>query len=154
MNPLAMAERNLKYMNMSSPISTPNWKLRLRLWVGVLFLILGGADFFLIRFSFEKFNPAPMLIGLTVLTGLGTKLLLVGLWRRKSWSRSALSLILVMSIMAFSVLLFYVIGEKLPREPGMLRGVYMGMALQAVALWILGQAKSIRRVTHPLTCHS
>lgn len=136
---------------MSHPIAHPNWKLRARIWIGVLFLLLVGADYLLVMFSRNEFNPAPPLLGVAVMSALGTKLLLVGMWRRLSWTRYTLGVILVVSIIAFSGAMFFIIGGGMTRPPGMVRLALGGMGLQVLALIPLAKSRSIRRQMHPLT---
>jgi len=136
---------------MSTPIAHPNWKLRARIWICIMFLLLGGADYLLVRFSMNEFNPAPALLGVAVMGGLGTKLLLIGMWRRMSWTRYTLGLILVLSIMAFSGAMFYIIGGTMTRPDGMVRPGLAGIGLQALVLIPLAKSRSIRRQMHPLT---
>lgn len=116
-----------------------------------MFLLLGGADYLLVRFSMNEFNPAPALLGVAVMGGLGTKLLLIGMWRRMSWTRYTLGLILVLSIMAFSGAMFYIIGGTMTRPDGMVRPGLAGIGLQALVLIPLAKSRSIRRQMHPLT---
>ncbi|MCE9611594.1 MAG: hypothetical protein K8R23_15460 [Chthoniobacter sp.] len=136
---------------MSTPIAPPNWKLRARIWIFIMFLLLGGADYLLVKFSLNEFNPAPPLLGVAVMSGLCTKLLLVGMWRRMSWTRYTLGVILVVSITAFSAAMFFVIGGKMTRPDGMVRPGLAGIGLQALVLIPLAKSRSIRRQMHPLT---
>ncbi len=136
---------------MSNSVASPNWKLRARIWIFILFLLTGGADYLLLKFSYFDFNPFPPLAGVVILTGLCSKLLLIGMWRRISWTRYALGAILVVSIVAFSGTMFYVIGGNLDRSAGMTKPALQGMALQVLALIPLAKSRSIRRQMHPLT---
>ena len=134
-----------------TPMVPPNWKLRARLWIGAMFFMLGGADYLLLRFSFDPFNPAPMLIALAILGALGSKLLLVCLWRRLAWARYALATLLIVSIMAFGFGVIYIVGNHLPRSKGMLKNPVAGIALQALALVPLARSRSITKQMHPMT---
>ena len=139
--------------NMSSPAASPNWKLRARIWILILLLLTGGADYLLLKFSYAEFNPFPPLAGVAILSALCSKLLLIGMWRRISWTRYALGAMIVISIMAFSVAMFFIIGGNVPRPPGLTRPALAGMALQGLALLPLAKSRSIRRQMHPLTSH-
>ena len=134
-----------------TPHVPPNWKLRARIWISVLFLVTAGADYLLLVFSFNPFNPAPLLIGLAILSALGSKLLLICMWRRLSWSRYALATLLLFSIAGFMVVLFFVAGGNLPRPQGLLKKPIAGIALQALALVPLARSRSIRKQLHPMT---
>lgn len=134
-----------------TPLVPPNWKLRARLWIGVLFLLLAGADYMLLRFSYDPFNPIPLLTGLAILSALGSKVMLIGMWRRLPWARYALATLLVLSIAGFSMVLFYIAGGNLPRPQGLLKKPVLGIALQALALVPLARSRSIRRQMHPMT---
>ncbi len=134
-----------------TPLVPPNWKLRARLWIGVLFLLLAGADYLLLRFSYDPFNPIPLLTGLAILSALGTKMMLIGMWRRLPWARYALATLLVLSIAGFSMVLFYIAGGNMPRSQGLLKKPVLGIALQALALVPLARSRSIRRQMHPMT---
>ena len=141
-----------------TPHVPPNWKLRARLWIGVLFLLLSGADYLLLRFTYDRDNPmlsmtgmAPLLSALAVLGALGSKLLLICLWRRLSWARYALGVLLAASIVGFSMTLFVIVGGNLPRSKGLLKKPILAMALQALALVPLARSRSIRRQMHPMT---
>ena len=133
------------------PHVPPNWKLRARLWIGVLFLLLVGADYMLLRFSYDPFNPMPLLTGLAILSALGSKVMLIAMWLRKPWARYGLGTLLVLSIAGFSVVLFFILGGNLPRPQGLLKKAAVGMALQAVALVPLARSRSIRKQLHPMT---
>ncbi len=144
---------------MSQPPTSPNWKLRARIWVLVLFIVTAGADYLYISaakdlpeaFSFNEFNPLPILGGVVVMSALCSKLLLIGMWRRMSWTRYTLGTVLVISIIANSVMLFFIVGGKLPRQPGMVKKQLAGIALQVLALVPLAKSRSIRRQMHPMT---
>ena len=144
---------------MNDPIPTttwqphvpPNWKLRARLWIGALLVLLASADYLLLRFSYDPFNPLPLLSGLAVLGALGSKVLLVAMWLRKPWARYALGTLLVLSITGFSIVLFYITGGNLPRPQGLLKKPVVGIALQALALVPLARSRSIRKQLHPMT---
>ena len=133
------------------PMVPPNWKLRARLWIAVIFLMLGGADYLLLVFSFNPFNPVPLLIGLAILGALGSKLLLVCLWRRLAWARYALATLLIVSIMAFGFAVIDIVGNHSPRSEGLLKKTLAGIALQALALVPLARSRSIRKQMHPMT---
>ena len=134
-----------------TPHVPPNWKLRARLWICVLFLVLGAADYLLLVFCYNPFNPEPRLTALAILSALGSKLLLIGLWRRLSWARYALVTLLALSITGFSIAMFFIVGGSLPRPAGMLKKPLAGMALQALALVPLARSRSIRKQLHPMT---
>ena len=144
-----------------TPHSPPNWKLRARVWICVLFLLLSGADYLLLRFTFtenDRDNPmlsmtgmAPLLSALAVLGALGSKLLLVCLWRRLSWARYALGTLLALSIAGFAMALIFIASSNLPRSPGLLKKPLVAMALQSMALVPLARSRSIRRQMHPMT---
>lgn len=136
---------------MSDIVASPNWKLRSRIWICILFLLTSGAEYVLLKFSYFEFNPFPPLAGVVILTALCSKLLLIGMWRRVTWTRYALGTILVLSIMAFSVAMFYIIGGKVPRPAGMTKWALAGIAAQVLALIPLAWSRSIRRQLHPLT---
>lgn len=136
---------------MSDIVAPPNWKLRSRIWICLLFLLTSGAEGLLLKFSYFEFNPFPPLAGVVILTALCSKLLLIGMWRRISWTRYALGAILLVSIMAFSGAMFYIIGGNVPRPSGMTKPALAGMALQALALIPLAWSEAIRRQMHPLT---
>lgn len=136
---------------MSSIVASPNWKLRSRIWLCVIFLLTSGAEYLLLKFSYFEFNPFPPLAGVAILTALCSKLLLIGMWRRITWTRSALGTVLVLSIMAFSGAMFYVIGGNVPRPAGMTKPALAGIGLQVLALIPLGCSQAIRRQMHPLT---
>ena len=133
------------------PHVAPNWKLRARLWIGVLFFLTAGADYMLLRFSYDPFNPVPLLTGLAILGALGSKVMLIGMWLRQPWARYALGTLLVMSIAGFSMMLFYIAGGNLPRPQGLLKKPVVGIALQALALLPLARSRSIRKQLHPMT---
>ena len=141
-----------------TPHSPPNWKLRARLWICVLFLLLSAADYLLLRFTYDRDNPmlsmtglAPLISALAVLGALGSKLLLICLWRRLAWARYALGMLLAVSIVGFSMTLFFITGTNLPRSQGLLKKPVVAMILQAVALVPLARSRSIRRQMHPMT---
>ena len=90
-------------------------------------------------------------MGVVILTAMCSKLLLIGMWRRISWTRYALGAILLLSIVAFSGAMFYIIGGNVPRTDGMAKPALAGIALQVLALIPLGWSESIRRQLHPLT---
>lgn len=136
---------------MTHPHVPPNWKLRARLWVCVIFLLLCAADYALLRFSYDPFNPVPLITGLAILNALGTKLMLIGIWRRMAWARYALGTMLLLSISGFSIILFVMIGGDVPRPKGLTRKPMAGIALQALALIPLAKSRSIRRQMHPMT---
>lgn len=144
---------------MSLPPVKTNWKLRARLWICVLFFVTAGADYLYVdaskdlpeAFSFNQFNPLPILGGVVVMSALCSKLLLIGMWRRMSWTRYTLGTVLVLSIVANVVMLFYVVGGKLPRNQGMVKKQFGGIGLQVLALIPLAKSRSIRRQLHPLT---
>jgi hypothetical protein len=117
----------------------------------MLFLLTSGAEYLLLKFSRFEFNPFPPLMGVVILTAMCSKLLLIGMWRRISWTRYALGAILLVSIMAFSGAMFYIIGGNVPRPNGMTKPALAGMALQALALIPLAWSEAIRRQMHPLT---
>ena len=120
----------------------------------MLFLLTSGAEYLLLKFSYFEFNPFPPLAGVVILTALCSKLLLIGMWRRITWTRYALGAILVLSIMAFSGAMFYIIGGNVPRPSGMTKWALAGIAVQVLALIPLGWSRSIRRQLHPLTSRS
>ena len=141
-----------------TPHVPPNWKLRARIWICVLFLLLLGADYLLLRFTYDPGNPmvsmtgmAPLLNALAVLAALGSKLLLICLWRRLPWARYALGTLLSLSIAGFSMMLIVIVGTNLPRPQGLLKKPIVAMALQALALVPLARSRSIRRQMHPMT---
>ena len=136
---------------MTHPPVPPNWKLRARLWVCAIFLLLCGADYLFLRFTYDPFNPVPLLSGLTILSALGTKMMLIGIWRRMAWARYALGTMLVVSIMAFSIVLFVMIGGDVPRPKGLTKKPMAGIGLQVLALIPLARSRSIRRQMHPMT---
>ena len=136
---------------MSDIVAPPNWKLRSRIWICLLFLLTSGAEYLLLNFSRFEFNPFPPLMGVAILTAMCSKLLLIGMWRRISWTRYALGAILLLSIVAFSGAMFYIIGGNVPRTDGMAKPALAGIALQVLALIPLGWSESIRRQLHPLT---
>ena len=116
-----------------------------------MFLMLCAADYALWVFSSNPFNPWSPLIGVVVLSALGTKALLIGMWFRKAWARYALGSLLVLSLAAFSVTMFFMIGGKMPRSAGLLRWPLAGMCLQVMAFVPLAHSRSIRRQMHPMT---
>ena len=141
-----------------TPHVPPNWKLRARLWIGLLFLLLSGADYLLLQFMNDRDNPlvsmtgiAPLLAALAVLGALGSKLLLVCLWRRLSWARYALGTLLLLSITGFAMTLIFIASTNLPRSQGMLKKPVVALLLEAVALVPLARSRSIRRQMHPMT---
>jgi len=129
----------------------PNWKVRARIWICVLFLLLSAADYVLLRFTYDPFNPIPLLSGLAVLSALCTKVMLIGIWRRMSWARYALATLLVVSILAFSIALVVMIGGGVPRPKGLTKKPLAGIGLQVLALIPLAKSRSIRRQMHPMT---
>ena len=132
----------------------PNWKLRARIWIGVIFLVLCGADYLLLNSSRNRFisDRLPLLTGLAVLGAVFTKVLLIGMWRRMAWARYALGTVLFISLMGFAVGMFFIVGEgTVVREPGVLKKLMAGMALQALALVPLARSRSIRRQMHQMT---
>lgn len=131
----------------------PNWKLRARLWICVLFLLLCAADYLLLTFSNNPFISyrQPMLFGLAVLGALFTKFLLVGMWRRVSWARYALGTVLAISLMGFAIAMFAIAGGNVERPAGLLKKPLAGMALQMLVLLPLARSRSIRRQMHPMT---
>ena len=141
-----------------TPHVPPNWKLRARLWICFLFLLCSGADYLLLRFTIDPGNPmqsmtgtAPLIAALAVLSALGSKVLLICLWRRVSWARYALGVLLVMSIAGFAMTMFVIVGTNLPRPAGLLKKPLVAMALQTVALVPLARSRSIRKQMHPMT---
>ena len=133
------------------PMVPPNWKLRARLWIAVIFLMLGGADYLLLVFSFNPFNPVPLLIGLAILVALGTKVMLICMWRRLSWARYALGTLLALSITGFGFGMIYIVGNNLPRPSGFLKKPLAALCVQAAALVPLARSRSIRKQLHPMT---
>ena len=136
----------------------PNWKLRARLWICVLFLLLSGADYLLLRFIYDPDNPmqsmtgmAPLVSALAVLAALGSKVLLVCLWCRLSWARYALGTLLALSIAGFSMTMIVIVGSNFPRPAGLVKKPVVAIALQALALVPLARSRSIRRQMHPMT---
>lgn len=139
---------------MLPPTTHPNWKLRARIWICVIFLVLCGADYLLLTFSFNRSisDRLQPLMGLAVLGAIFTKVLLIGMWRRMGWARYALGTVLFLSIMGFAVGMFVIFGEgTVVREPGVVKKLVAGMALQALALVPLARSRSIRRQMHPMT---
>ena len=139
---------------MPQPPAQPNWKLRARIWIGVIFLLLCGADYLLLNSSRNPFisDRLPMLTGLGVLGAIFTKVLLIGMWRRMAWARYALGTVLFLSIMGFGMGLFFILGEgSVVRERGVVKKLMAGMALQALALVPLARSRSIRRQMHQMT---
>lgn len=141
-----------------SPQVPPNWKVRARLWICAIFLLLSGADYLLVRFCYDPSNPlvamtgtAPLLTALAVLSALGSKVLLICLWRRLGWARYTLGALLALSIAGFSLAMFFIIGGHLPRPAGMMKKPVLAMAMQALALVPLSYSRSIRRQMNPLT---
>ena len=141
-----------------SPHVPPNWKVRARLWICAIFLLLSGADYLLLRFCYDPGNPllamtgtAPLLTALAVLSALGSKVLLICLWRRLGWARYALGALLALSIAGFSLAMFFIFGGNLPRPSGMMKKPVLAMALQAMALVPLSYSRSIRRQMNPMT---
>jgi hypothetical protein len=129
----------------------PNWKVRARIWIAIIFVVLCVADYCLWRFAIDDFNPIPMLRGLVILGALCSKALLIGMWRRQAWSRYGLISLLFISLLAFTMAMFATFGTKIPRTQGMWKKPALGMALQACALVPLGYSRSIRRQMHPMT---
>ena len=141
-----------------TPQVPPNWKLRARIWICVLFLLLSGADYLLMRFIYDPGNPmvsmtgmAPLLNALAVLAALGSKVLLIGIWRRLPWARYALATLLALSIAGFSLMLIVILGTNLPRPKGLVKKPVLALGLQALALVPLARSRSIRRQMHPMT---
>ena len=131
----------------------PNWKLRARIWIAVIFLVLCGADYLLLIFSMNPFISyrMPALFGLAVLGAIFSKVLLIGMWRRLSWARYVLGTLLAASIMGFGIAMFAIAGGNLERPAGLLKKPLAGMALQALALVPLARSRSIRRQLHQMT---
>lgn len=131
----------------------PNWKLRARIWICIIFLLLCGSDYLLLKFSYDPFISyrLPMLTGLAVLQAIFTKVLLIGMWRRLSWTRYVLGTLLGVSIMGFAIAMFVIVGGNAERSAGLLKKPLAGMALQALALVPLARSRSIRRQLHPMT---
>ena len=141
-----------------TPHVPPNWNLRARIWICVLLLLLLGADYQMLRFIYDPGNPmismtamAPLLNALAVLAALGSKVLLICLWRRLTWARYALGTLLAVSIAGFSMMLIVIVGTNLPRPQGLLKKPIIAMALQALVLVPLARSRSIRRQMHPMT---
>jgi hypothetical protein len=129
----------------------PNWKVRARIWIAIIFVVLCVSDYCLLRFTYDPFNPVPLLSGVAILTALFSKALLIGMWRRRAWSRTALITLLSLCLLLFSMGMFVTFGSKIPRSQGMWKKPAAGMALQAFALVPLGCSRSIRRQMHPMT---
>ena len=141
-----------------TPHVPPNWKLRARLWILVIFFLISGADYLLLRFIYDRGNPlvsmtaiAPLLNALAVLSALGSKLLLICLWRRLPWARYALGTLLSVSIGGFFMMLIVIVGTNLPRPAGLVKKPILAIALQALALVPLAKSRSIRKQMHPMT---
>ena len=133
------------------PHVPPNWKLRARLWIGVLFLLLAGSDYMLLCFSYDRDNPLPQISGVVILGALGSKLLLICMWRRLSWARYALATLLSLSIAALALGMILIIGDYMAHSEGSLKKLLVGIALQALALVPLARSRSIRKQMHPMT---
>ena len=131
----------------------PNWKLRARIWICVIFVVLCGADYLLLTFSHNPFisDRQPLLMGLAVLGALFSKVLLIGVWRRMAWARYVLVTLLGVSILGFALAMFAIASGNVARPAGLLKKPLVGMALQALALLPLGYSRSIRRQLHPMT---
>lgn len=136
---------------MAYQYASPKWKIRARIWIVVVFVMLCAADYLLLTFTYDPFNPLPMLSGVAILSALCTKVLLIGMWRRLAWARYTLITALFASLMAFAIVMFIMVGGKAPRPAGLLKKPIAAMALQALALIPLGTSRSIRRQLHPMT---
>jgi hypothetical protein len=130
---------------------SPKWKLRARIWICVIFLLLSGADYLLLKFTYDPFNPFPLLSGLAVLSALSTKMMLIGMWRRMSWARYSLGTLLCVSILAFAIALVVIVSGGIPRPQGLTKKPLAGIGLQVLALIPLAKSRSIRRQMHPMT---
>ncbi len=136
---------------MAYQYAPPNWKLRARIWIIVVFLTLCAADYLLLTFTYNEFNPIPLMSGVAIMSALCSKALLIGMWRRLAWARYTLIGLLFASLMAFAILMFKMVGSKAPRPSGLLKKPIAAMALQMMALVPLGKSRSIRRQMHPMT---
>lgn len=130
---------------------SPKWKIRARIWIAVVFVTLCAADYLLLTFTYNPFNPIPMMSAVAIMSALCTKALLIGMWRRLAWARYTLIGMLFASLMAFSIVMFIMVGSKAPRPSGLLKKPIAAMALQIMALVPLGKSRSIRRQMHPMT---
>lgn len=115
--------------------------------------MLCGADYLLLNFSRNSFISyrLPQMTGVAVLGAIFTKVLLIGMWRRMGWARYALGTVIFITLMGFGVGMFFVIGGGVEREPGVLKSLVGGMALQSLVLIPLARSRSIRRQMHPMT---
>jgi hypothetical protein len=131
----------------------PNWKVRARIWIGIIFVVLCVADYCLWRFANDQTIPESinMLRAVVLLVALSSKAMLIGMWRRQSWARYALIGLLFTSLLILFMAGFATFGTKIPRTKGMWKKLAAGIVLQAGALVPLGYSRSIRRQMHPMT---
>ncbi|MEP6668522.1 MAG: hypothetical protein ABJF10_05180 [Chthoniobacter sp.] len=126
-------------------------KLHARIWLGVVFLLLTGAHYFLYRFSVDRLNNYPISQGLMAGSVLWTTVLLGAMWLRYAWSRYIMIATICVAMIGFSVVALLVRSESVNALPHLMRYVAGGLLFYAFALIPLSATSSLRHYLGPRT---
>jgi hypothetical protein len=115
-----------------------------RLFLAIAFLIQRMGDAAVIWFAFSPENPALLLRGVAIGSGLCTSVLLVGVWRRLRWARYVLTGFswAYVAIFGFRALQAWAEVKLVPADPHAV--LIAGVILYAGATVILVRSRRVR----------
>lgn len=117
--------------------------------IGVFLLII-IADALLLRFAFSMWNPWRTLIGLLIGQTMASTLLIIGMWRRQSWSRYVLIALLWVMIGIISLLTLVIGSNPLWANPRVYLILGTGLLLLILAnTWVIISKRLQFLVTAP-----
>ncbi len=122
-----------------------------RIWVGLVFLILTAAHYFLYRSSNDPANSFPVTRGLTVACIIWTTVLLGAMWMRYSWARYTLITIICLTIIVFGILAMIEASNTPGPMPRHVRIDLLGLLIYGVALFPLSKSDALHLLLSPRT---
>lgn len=126
-------------------------KIRARIWIFVIILLVSGAHYFFLKFSYDPLNNYEISKGLTFGCIIWTTVLFGAMWLRHTWSRYVMITMICFGMIAFCLIAMTVRSESVNPLPQLMKLVVYGVGLYAVALVPLSASSSLRHFLGPKT---